>query len=180
MSPIRRSLLAAAGGIASLELAGTSSSTFAQTSPDIDKEVARLIQLSDESNKALMRGDINRYRELVPYTDDFTLMSPFGGEPTHASALTSERWEAMGRFFRNGTFEMEVVQAYGSADMVALAIIERCNVEVGGLPAQAWPLRVTLVYRRAGSEWHLAHRHADPLVAGISHEQAAALARGTA
>ena len=180
MSPVRRSLLAAAGGIAALEIAGTGSPTFAHASPEIDKEVARLIELSLESNTALMRGDVNRYRALVPVTDDFTLMSPFGGEPTHASALTSESWEAMGKFFRNGTFGMETVQAYGSADMVVLALIERANVEVGALPAQDWALRVTLVYRRVGSEWQLAHRHADPLVAGITHQQAADLARGDA
>lgn len=84
----------------------------------------------------------------------------------------------MGRFFRNGTFSQELVQAYGTGDMVALAIIEHCNVAIGDLPAQHWPLRVTLVYRRDGAEWRLAHRHADPLVAGITHATAAALARG--
>jgi ketosteroid isomerase-like protein len=107
-------------------------------------------------------------------------MSPFGGTPTRGAELTEERWQSIGRFFRNGTFEQEVVQAYGSADMVVLAIIERCRVEVGGLPSQEWPLRVTLVYRREGDEWRLAHRHADPLATGISLEQAAALARGEA
>jgi ketosteroid isomerase-like protein len=127
-----------------------------------------------------MRGDIKRYRERITYTDDFTLMSPFGGEPTHASDLTTDRIEAMGRFFRNGTFEQSLVQAYACPDIVVLALIERQNVEVGGLPAQDWPLRVTLVYRREGDEWQLAHRHADPLVAGISLEVAAALARGEA
>jgi ketosteroid isomerase-like protein len=125
-----------------------------------------------------MRGDIDRYTALVRYTDDFTLMSPFGGTPTRGSELTSERMQALGRFFRNGSFAMEVVQAYGSADMVVLAIIERAHVEVGGLPAQDWALRVTLVYRREGSEWRLAHRHADPLVKSISLEEAAAIARG--
>ena len=125
-----------------------------------------------------MRGDINRYLALITLTDDFTLMSPFGGTPTRGSEMTGERWEAMGRFFRNGTLQQEVVQSYGSADMVVLAIIERAHVEVGGLPAQDWSLRVTLVYRREGSEWRLAHRHADPLVEGISLEQAAAIARG--
>jgi hypothetical protein len=39
---------------------------------------------------------------------------------------------------------------------------------------------VTLVFRRAGSEWRLAHRHADPLVHEISHEELAVLARGKA
>ena len=92
--------------------------------------------------------------------------------------MTGERWEAMGRFFRNGALQQEVVQSYGSADMVVLAIIERAHVEVGGLSAQDWSLRVTLVYRREGSEWRLAHRHADPLVEGISLEQTAAIARG--
>jgi hypothetical protein len=37
---------------------------------------------------------------------------------------------------------------------------------------------VTLVYRREGTAWRLVHRHADPLVHGMSLEQAAAIARG--
>jgi ketosteroid isomerase-like protein len=127
-----------------------------------------------------MRGDVSQYRALVAFTDAFTLMSPFGGAPTHGSEVTPEKWEAMGRFFRNGTFGQELIQSYAVADMVVLAIIERARVEVGGLPAQEWPLRVTLVYRREGPQWRLAHRHADPLVKGISLEHAASLARGEA
>ena len=84
----------------------------------------------------------------------------------------------MGRFFRNGTFKQELVQSYASDDMVVLALIEQTNVEVGGLPAQDWSLRVTLVYRRQGADWQLVHRHADPLAPGVSLEMAAALARG--
>ena len=152
--------------------------SFAGPGPAAGEDVARLIEMSAAANTALMRGDVGTYRALVSYTDDFTLMSPFGGEPTRASELTDERMEAMGRFFRNGTFAQEVVQAYATADLVVLALIERQNVEVGGLPAQDWPLRVTLVYRREGSEWRLAHRHADPLVEGVSLERAAEIARG--
>ena len=103
--------------------------------------VADLIQRSAAANAALMRGDVDGYRALVPLTSDFTLMSPFGGAPTHGADMTGERWEAMGRFFRNGTLEQEVVQTYASADMIVLAVIERACVEVGGLPAQEWPLR---------------------------------------
>jgi ketosteroid isomerase-like protein len=143
-----------------------------------DDTVAKLIQLSQESSAALMRGDIEKYRALVTYTSDFTLMSPFGGTPTQGGRYTPEQWEKIGQFFRNGTFKQEVVQTYGSADMVVLAIIEQAYVEVGGLPAQDWALRVTLVYRRVGVQWHLVHRHADPLANGISLQQAAALGRG--
>jgi ketosteroid isomerase-like protein len=144
----------------------------------MDQIVAELTARSAEAHGALMRGDLERYCSLVAYTDDFTLMTPFGGQPTRASDLTPARMEAMGRFFRNGVFKQEVVQTYASPGMVVLALIERQNVEVGGLPAQDWPLRVTLVYRREGGEWRLAHRHADPLVGAITLEQAAALARG--
>jgi ketosteroid isomerase-like protein len=140
-------------------------------------ETAALIERSAEANAALMRGDVDRYRALVPISADFTLMSPFGGAPSHGSQLTDERWEAMRRFFRNGTLQQELVQSYATADMIVLATIERACVEVGGMPAQDWALRVTLVYRRAGTGWQLVHRHADPLVAGVSVEQAAALAR---
>lgn len=179
MSRSRRSILAAAGSLASLGIAGSVGIPApARAAPPIVDDVAELTRRSATAHAALMRGDLDGYRALITYTDDFTLMSPFGGAPTLGSDMTNERMEAMARFFRNGTFEQELVQAYGSAEIVVLAVIERQNVEVGGLPAQDWPLRVTLVYRREGTEWRLAHRHADPLVEGISLERAAALAQG--
>ncbi|MCW5737041.1 MAG: nuclear transport factor 2 family protein [Enhydrobacter sp.] len=142
-----------------------------------DQVIAGLIERSAAANAALMRGDIEAYRAAIVLADDFTLMSPFGGAPTLAREMSDDRWEAMGRFFRNGTLEQELVQAYGSPDMIVLVVIERAHVEVGTLPAQDWSLRVTLVYRRKAAGWQLAHRHADPLVKGISLEQSAALAR---
>jgi hypothetical protein len=39
------------------------------------------------------------------------------------------------------------------------------------------PLRVTQIHCREGSDWHLVHRHADPLVRTFDLEEAAALAR---
>jgi ketosteroid isomerase-like protein len=170
MAPSRRSFLAAAG--ASIT-SGMAAAAFANN----EDVVTELIKHSEMSNAALMRGEIETYLSLMSFTDDFTLMSPFGGAPTHYAQLTKASLEALGRFFKNGSLSQEVVQAYGSQDMVVLAVIERARVEVGGLPLQDWSLRVTLVYRREGTSWRLAHRHADPLVAGISLAQAAALAR---
>jgi ketosteroid isomerase-like protein len=141
-------------------------------------EATELARRAAEVYDALMRGDVDRYRAAFPLTDDFTLMSTFGGPPTHGAQMTEDRWQAMRKFFRNGTLKQELVQFYATDDMVVLASIEYARVEVGGLPLQDWALRVTLVYRRVGAEWRLAHRHADPLVTGISVEQAAVLARG--
>jgi ketosteroid isomerase-like protein len=105
-------------------------------------------------------------------------MAPIGGEPSRGFDASPEALDATARFFQNGDAELELVDSYASGDLVVLVAIERQHGEVGGLPDQDWSLRVTLVYRREGSEWRLVHRHADPLVHGISMEQAAALARG--
>jgi ketosteroid isomerase-like protein len=176
MNRSRRNILAAgATGLAALTtVANAQASTV-----NIDAAVADLIERSETANAALMRGDIDTYLSLITLSDDFTLMSPFGGKPSHG-AYTRERWDEIGRFFKNGTLKQELVQAYGTADMVVLAIIEHGHGEVGGLPAQDWPLRVTLVYRRDDGKWHLVHRHADALVNGITLEQSALLARGNA
>ncbi len=56
--------------------------------------------------------------------------------------------------------------------------IERQHGEVGGSPDQDLSMRITHVYRREGSDCLLVHRHADPLVHKIDHEQMAALAHG--
>jgi ketosteroid isomerase-like protein len=174
MKPSRKSLI----------LAGTAGLLSGAAPPPVIPEgrhagdVAELVERSAEANAALMRGDLAKYRGLIGYSDDFTFLSPFGGAPSRRAAFTDERMEAIGRTFRNGAFKQELVQAYAADGLVVLVLLERQTVEVGGLPAQDWPLRVTLVYRRDGAKWRLAHRHADPLAKGISLEKAAALARG--
>jgi ketosteroid isomerase-like protein len=143
-----------------------------------DEELAELIQRTAEAASAFIRGDMSRYLTLVKHADDYTLMAPFGGEPTRGFDASSERLEAMERYFQAGEARLELVQSYASGNIVVLVVIERQHGEVGGLPDQDWSLRVTLVYRRKGSEWQLVHRHADPLVHGMGLEQTAAIARG--
>lgn len=174
--PTRRSLLAAGAP----PFLTTTSDGASQGGSAVAEAVTELVGRSAEANAALLRGDVGRYRSLVTLTDDFILMSPFGGTPSRGADINDERWEAIGRFFRNGTLTQELVQAYGSSDIVVLVVIEHGHGEVGGLPAQDWPLRVTLVYRREGTEWRLAHRHADPLARGVTLREAAALAAGRA
>jgi ketosteroid isomerase-like protein len=142
------------------------------------EELEELIQRIAEAAKSYIRGDMRTYFRLIRHGDDYTLMSPFGGEVTRGFDTSPERLEALSRYFRNGEAELELVQTYTSGDLVVLVAIERQHGEVGGLPDQDWSLRVTWVFQRDGSEWRQVHRHADPLVHGISLEQLAALARG--
>jgi ketosteroid isomerase-like protein len=143
-----------------------------------DEQVAELIRRTAEAASAFIRGDMRTYLTHIEHGDDYTLMAPFGGEPARGFDASPERLEALERYFQAGEADLEVVQSYASGDIAVLVVIERQHGKVGGLPDQEWSLRVTLVFRREGSAWRLVHRHADPLVHGISLEQAAAIARG--
>jgi ketosteroid isomerase-like protein len=167
-------LLAALG----MALGMLDSSTGGASVSAAEEDVASLTKRSAEANSALIRGDIDGYLALIDHARDYTLMSPFGGTPTRGFDTSPERRKAIAHFFKSGTFNQEVVETYGSADMIVLVTIERVRGEVGGLQEQDWSLRVTQVYRREGAGWQLVHRHADPLANGIGLEQAAALARG--
>ena len=170
MSCPRRTVLAAGAGLALSPIAGTAAPARG-VAPE-------LLARSAEGQAALMTGDARRYFDIVPLGHDFTLMSPFGGTPSHAP-YSPRQIDQIGAFFRNGRFAQKAVAQYETADMVVLAVVEHASgVEVGGLPAQDWDLRVTLVYRRDPEGWRLVHRHADPLAAGISLETSAALGRG--
>jgi ketosteroid isomerase-like protein len=143
-----------------------------------DKDIADLIQRTAEAAKAYIRGDMRTYFTLMRHSDDYTLMSPFGGEVQRGFDISPEHIEALERYFRGGEAELEVVETYASGDLVVLVAIERQHGEVGGLPEQDWSLRVTWVFRRDGAEWRQVHRHADALVHPITLEQLSALARG--
>ncbi len=143
------------------------------------KDIADLVARAAGPNTALMRGDIDGYLALISHAEDFTLMTPFGGPPTAASIRRAAGWRRWGASSGAAGRRWSLVQAYASGDLAVLVVIERRTVEVGGLPDRDWSLRVALVFRRDGPEWRLVHRRADPLVKGVSLEQAAAIARGT-
>jgi ketosteroid isomerase-like protein len=146
---------------------------------DSSPDVAALVRRTEEANKALVHGDIDRYIELTRHSRDYTLMNPFGGVSPRGFDDTPERRAGMKKFFKSGTLDQEVVATWDSGDLAVLVTIERVRAEVGELPEQDWSLRVTQVFRRDGSGWQLIHRHADPLSKKITVDQAAALARGS-
>jgi ketosteroid isomerase-like protein len=142
-----------------------------------DEELTELIRDTEVATAAFIRGEMDRYLELTHHARGFTLMHPFGGEPARYDDRT-ESLRAAASYFKSGEAGLEGVHSHAWGDTVVLVMIERQHGQVGGLPDQDWPLRVTQVYRRVGSDWQVVHRHADPLVHGIDLDQAAALARG--
>jgi ketosteroid isomerase-like protein len=144
-----------------------------------DDDLGALVQRVTEAARALIAGDIGAYVALIEHADDYTLMSPYGGEPVRGFDDSEAALEGLAQFFRGGEAEVEVVETYSSDDLVVLVVVERQRGVVGDLPEQDWSLRVTWVFRRGGeSGWELVHRHADALVHPIDHERLGQLARG--
>ena len=170
---LRFAALGLAATLASFVL--TQSRAGAQPSAETVKD---LTERYANANAALLRGDAATWGKLAPMSLDFVLMSPFGGTPSRYTDYPPERIERMGKFFRNGRFQQELVQSYAVDGMIVLVTVERANIEVGGLPAQDWSLRVTSIFKEEKNGWKLAHRHADPLVADVSLAEAARLAKG--
>ena len=143
-----------------------------------DEDVADLERLMSEAASAIIRGDLRTYATLMRHADDYTLMAPSGGEPRRGFDESDQALDALARYFQGGEAELQVFQTYAAGNLAVLVAIERQRGRVGSLPDQDLSLRVTLVFRREGSEWRLVHRHADPLVHEIGEEQLGALARG--
>jgi hypothetical protein len=161
-----------------LALAAPMTAGAARASSDHDAILANIVRRTEEQAAAFMAGDMTRWAALIQLSDDFTLMQPFGGPASHGFDDSPEHLAELSAYFQNGGGKLELIQSYVTDDMTVLVMVERQYGEVGGLPSQEWPLRVTQVYRRDGPNWRLVHRHADPLVTKISLEKAAALARG--
>jgi ketosteroid isomerase-like protein len=136
-----------------------------------------LIDRADKANHAFMNGDAAGSFALNYHSDDFSIMTPFGGYTTGGFHPSPDQVATMTRRFSSATTGFEVIATYASETLVVIVAIERQHGVVGGLPPQDWSLRVTLVYRRTDTDWELVHRHADPLVKGIGLDQLAEIAR---
>ena len=144
-----------------------------------DEERAGLVQRITEAAQALISGDIEGYAARIKHAHDYTLMSPYGGDPVRGFDDSDEVLAALAQFFRGGEAKVEVVETYMSGDLAVLVVIERRHGTVGNLPEQDWSLRVTWVFRRTAEPgWELVHRHADALVHPIDHDRLGELARG--
>jgi ketosteroid isomerase-like protein len=141
-----------------------------------DEDLNEFLLRAEEAADAWVRGDMDRYLELVHHAPGFTLLAPFGGPASkHENRAGDLRSSASS--FADGDATLEHVETHAWGDTVVLAMIERQHGRVGGQPDQDLSLRVTHVYRRDGSDWLLVHRHADPLVSTMELDELTALLR---
>ena len=145
-------------------------------STSTNEDLSEFVRRTEEAADAWVRGDMNRYLDLVHHAAGFTLLAPNGGPVTRHEDRAAEfsGWTSP---FADGEARLEHVETHAWADTVVLAMIERQHGRIGDQPDQNLSSRVTHVYRRDGSDWLLVHRHADPLVGSLQPDQLTDLLR---
>ncbi len=144
-----------------------------------DPDLNAILATTEEIANAWMQGNWDGgYGALLTEREDATIYGPFGGSATKGARAWADGAKMGIKQFRNGEAKVHLVQSYASGDLVVLVLLEEQSGEIGGVPAQPWSLRTTLVYRREEGRWRVVHRHADPLTKRRTLQETAALASG--
>jgi ketosteroid isomerase-like protein len=110
-----------------------------------------------------VKGDPRAVAALYSQADDVTLANPLG--PPRAGRVEVEQAiEAAAANFTDGSVRCEEVSRYHTPDLGYIVQLERYEVQLAGSDVMApSSLRVTMVFRREGDSWKVAHRHADSI-----------------
>ena len=116
-----------------------------------------------EALQAFLNGDWHPVAAHFSRRDDVTLANPFG-PPARGWPDVEATIAAAAANFEAGSCEFEEVSRYATPDLAYVLHLERAQVRLAGTSAMApSTLRVTMIFRREGAEWKVAHRHADPI-----------------
>lgn len=139
-----------------------------------DQTMQAFLVRAEEAADAYVRSDMQRYVELTPHAESFTLLPPYGGPAGRHTNRDAELRQSPD-FIRDGSARLEQVEVHAWGDTLVVAMIERQHGRLDGRPDQDLSLRVTHVYRRERDIWRLVHRHADPLVETMTLDELLAL-----
>jgi len=95
---------------------------------------------------------------------DVTLANPLG-PPRRGPADVDKAIAEAAAHFSDGTIQgFEEVSRYRTADLGYVVHIERTEARLAaGQKKIPFALRATIIFRREGDTWKVAHRHADPI-----------------
>ena len=127
---------------------------------DFDEAVEAYRQALD----AFLKGDPKPVMEFWSRRDDVTLANPVG-PPRLGPAEVDKAIEEAAANFRGGSVRrFEEVSRYSTPDLGYVVQLERTEARLAGSDSLTpFALRATLIFRREGDTWKVAHRHADPI-----------------
>jgi ketosteroid isomerase-like protein len=122
-----------------------------------------VIEAYRQALDAFLRGDTKPVLELFSQQDDVTLANPLG-PPRRGRANVEKAIEEAAANFNGGSNRCEEVSRYSTPDLGYIVQLERAEARLAGSEDKARiSLRVTMIFRREGDTWKVAHRHADPI-----------------
>ncbi len=112
---------------------------------------------------SFLKGDPAPVLDLFSRRDDASLANPYG--PPHVGfANVAKATEAAAANFKAGSIRFEELSRFTTPDLGYVVELERIEVQVAGSDAMTpMSLRATMIFRREGDTWKVAHRHADPI-----------------
>lgn len=113
---------------------------------------------------SFVKGDPKPALEFYSRRDDVTLANPLGPPRVGYADVAAAAAEGAS-MLRDGTLlGFEEVSRYSTPDLGYVVQIERTQARLPGSEDMARiALRVTMIMRREGDTWKVAHRHADPI-----------------
>ena len=117
-----------------------------------------------EALETYLQGDPTAVTALFSRGDDVTLANPLG--PPRRGPVDVEMAIAGGAAqLRDGAVRgFEEISRYSTPDLGYIVQVERTKARLaGGEHISPIALRVTMIFRREGDGWRIAHRHADPI-----------------
>jgi ketosteroid isomerase-like protein len=113
--------------------------------------------------QTFVKGDPTPAAEFWSRRDDVTLANPLG-PPRRGWADVAKAMEEAAANLTDGSIAFEEVSRYATPDLGYVVQLERTEVQlVGSEDLTPLSLRVTVILRREGDIWTIAHRHADPI-----------------
>jgi ketosteroid isomerase-like protein len=111
-----------------------------------------------------LKGDPEPATELFSRRDDVTLANPLGPVGRGPVEVAKVAAEAAAQVSDGSIRGFEEVSRYSTPDLGYVVQIERAQARLAG-SGEITPiaLRVTMIFRREGDTWRVAHRHADPI-----------------
>lgn len=124
----------------------------------------QFMQQRENAARAYVNGDAAPVNSLSTRSLPATFFHP-NGDYEQCAEHVSSRYERDADYFEpGGDSSFEILQMAASDGIAYWVGFQHANARLKGQPeAIPMSLRITEIFRRAGGEWKLVHRHADAL-----------------
>lgn len=128
-----------------------------------DSDFGGAVEAYRQALGAFVKGDARRVMDLFSRRDDVTLANPLGPPRRGRADVEKGAAEAAANFV-DGSVRFEEVSRYSTSDLGYVVHLERYELQFAGSEGiTPSSLRVTMIFRREGDNWRVAHRHADQI-----------------